>query len=120
VTVTREANGWHISIQVEIEVEAPQHPSTTVIGVDRGIAVLAALSDIRTSQQLPQTPRAIGDSSTTIKKQNQIFRELEKTATENCEDSPQSFQLPKRQTSLDFQSHQQKPRDDCIGRFKSQ
>jgi IS605 OrfB family transposase len=45
VTVTREANGWHISVQVEIDVEAPQHPSSTAVGIDRGIAVLAALSD---------------------------------------------------------------------------
>lgn len=45
VTVVREANGWHISIQVEQALEAPRHPSTTAIGIDRGITVLAALSD---------------------------------------------------------------------------
>lgn len=45
VTVVREAKGWHVSIQVEIEVETPQHPSTSAVGIDRGIAVLAALSN---------------------------------------------------------------------------
>ena len=45
ITVTREANGWHISVQVEQEVAEPQHPSTSAIGVDRGVKVLAALSD---------------------------------------------------------------------------
>lgn len=45
VTVTRETNGWHISIQMEQEVVEPTHPSNTAIGIDRGIKILAALSD---------------------------------------------------------------------------
>jgi len=45
VTVTREADGWYIAVQVEIEMAAPQHSSTSAIGVDRGITKLACLSD---------------------------------------------------------------------------
>ena len=45
VTVVRDASGWHISIQVEVEIVEPRHPSNSSVGVDRGVAVLAAQSD---------------------------------------------------------------------------
>ena len=45
VTVKREAGGWYISIQVEQEIVSPQHPSTSIVGVDRGITQLAVTSD---------------------------------------------------------------------------
>ena len=45
VTVTKEARSWYVSVQVEIEVVEPEHPSTSAIGIDRGVVVLAALSD---------------------------------------------------------------------------
>lgn len=44
MTVTREADGWYVAIQVEIEVEKPQHSATSIVGIDRGIAKLAVLS----------------------------------------------------------------------------
>jgi putative transposase len=42
VTVSRSADGWFISIQTEMEVPAPVHPSTTYEALDLGIQVLAA------------------------------------------------------------------------------
>jgi putative transposase len=45
VTVKREVTGWFVSIQVEQEVAEPVHSSTSMVGIDRGIAKLAMLSD---------------------------------------------------------------------------
>lgn len=45
VTVTREADGWYMAVQVEMDVADPVHPSASMVGVDRGIAQLAVLSD---------------------------------------------------------------------------
>jgi putative transposase len=45
VTVSRTADTWYVSIQTEREVIAPQHPASTSVGVDLGIAQFATLSD---------------------------------------------------------------------------
>jgi len=45
VTVSQSGGRWYISIQTEREVEQPVHPSTSIIGIDVGIAKLATLSD---------------------------------------------------------------------------
>ena len=45
LTITREADGWYFSVQVEMQVENPVHQSTTAIGVDMGITRFAAFSD---------------------------------------------------------------------------
>ena len=45
VTVSRTAGRWFISVQTEREVEQPQHPAATIVGVDVGVAVFATLSD---------------------------------------------------------------------------
>jgi putative transposase len=50
ITVKREADGWYISIQVEIEVPDPIHPSESVVGIDLGVARFATLS---TGQYFP-------------------------------------------------------------------
>lgn len=44
-TISQHAGDWYISFQVEIEVEQPAHPSTSVVGLDAGISKLATLSD---------------------------------------------------------------------------
>ncbi len=89
VTVVREANGWHVSIQVEMEIEEPQHPSTSAIGVDRGVAVLAALSDSKQyepinsyrqyQEQLAKAQRKLKNKvkfSNNWKKQQQLIAKL--------------------------------------------
>ena len=89
VTVVRESNGWHVSIQVEMEIEAPQHPSTSAVGVDRGVAVLAALSDSthyepinsyrKYQDQLARAQRKLKNKvkfSNNWKKQQQIIAKL--------------------------------------------
>lgn len=42
--VKREADGWYISVQVELEIPDPVHPSESSIGIDLGISRLATLS----------------------------------------------------------------------------
>lgn len=44
ITVSRVGRHWQASVQVELEVAAPVHPSTTPVGVDLGVAKFAALS----------------------------------------------------------------------------
>jgi putative transposase len=45
VTVSVKAGTWFVSVQTEREVEAPVHPSTTLVGIDVGVARFATLSD---------------------------------------------------------------------------
>jgi putative transposase len=45
ITVSQSGGHWYISIQTEREVEQPVHPSTSIIGIDVGIAKFATLSD---------------------------------------------------------------------------
>jgi putative transposase len=45
VTVSRSFDKWYISVQVEMDVEEPKHPSTSTVGVDVGVAKFATLSD---------------------------------------------------------------------------
>jgi putative transposase len=45
VTVSSSNGKWYISIQTEREIKAPAHPSTSMVGVDVGVAKLATLSD---------------------------------------------------------------------------
>jgi putative transposase len=45
ITVSSTGGKWFVSIQTEREVETPQHPSASIVGVDVGIARFATLSD---------------------------------------------------------------------------
>jgi len=45
LNVTREADGWYFSVQTEIEVADPVHPSKSMVGVDLGIVRFATLSN---------------------------------------------------------------------------
>ncbi|HGJ5869595.1 RNA-guided endonuclease InsQ/TnpB family protein [Arsenophonus nasoniae] len=45
VTVRQSCGKWYVSIQTENEVTVPKHESTSMIGIDAGIAKLATLSD---------------------------------------------------------------------------
>ena len=45
VTVSRRDDHWYVSIQTEIEIADPIHPSISTIGIDLGIARFATLSD---------------------------------------------------------------------------
>lgn len=45
ITVSQSGGRWYISIQTERELEQPVHSSTSIIGIDVGIAKLATLSD---------------------------------------------------------------------------
>jgi putative transposase len=44
VTVSASGGKWFVSIQTERKVEQPVHPSTSIVGVDMGVANFAALS----------------------------------------------------------------------------
>ena len=45
ITVSANGGKWFVSIQTEREVEHPVHPSTSIVGIDVGIARFATLSD---------------------------------------------------------------------------
>lgn len=45
VTVSQSCGKWYISIQTEYEVPEPAHISTSMVGLDAGVAKLATLSD---------------------------------------------------------------------------
>lgn len=44
LTVKKMGDGWYISIQVEVEVKEPRHPSKSTVGIDLGITRFATLS----------------------------------------------------------------------------
>ena len=44
LTVKREVDGWYISVQVEIEIPDPVHPSQSSVGIDLGVSRFASLS----------------------------------------------------------------------------
>ncbi|MBL1353514.1 MAG: transposase [Zetaproteobacteria bacterium] len=46
-TVSRNGKHWFVSILCEIEVAEPVHTSNTAVGIDRGVAIMAACSDGR-------------------------------------------------------------------------
>ncbi|MDX8387632.1 MAG: transposase [Ghiorsea sp.] len=46
-TVTKNGKHWYVSILCEIEVPEPAHASTSAVGIDRGITIMAACSDER-------------------------------------------------------------------------
>lgn len=45
VTISQSCGKWYISIQTEFEVTEPAHASTSMVGLDAGVAKLATLSD---------------------------------------------------------------------------
>ena len=45
VTVSRQSNGWYVSIQTEIEMPEPVHQSSTMVGGDLGVKRFLTLSD---------------------------------------------------------------------------
>ncbi|HLA34472.1 MAG TPA: transposase, partial [Rhodocyclaceae bacterium] len=45
ITVSSSGGKWFASIQTERAIEAPIHPSTSIVGIDVGIARFATLSD---------------------------------------------------------------------------
>jgi putative transposase len=45
ITVSCNSGKWFVSIQTECEIAEPEHPSTSIIGVDVGITRFATLSD---------------------------------------------------------------------------
>jgi putative transposase len=44
-TISRQGKHWFVSLQTEMEVDTPRHPSKSEIGLDMGVATLATLSD---------------------------------------------------------------------------
>ena len=45
VTVSANGGKWFVSIQTELKVEQPRHPSCSMVGLDLGVAKFATLSD---------------------------------------------------------------------------
>ena len=45
ITVSRQGAHWFVSIQVEMEIQPPVHPSVTIVGVDMGVKRLYTVSN---------------------------------------------------------------------------
>ena len=45
VTVSRNGKHWYASIMCEVELNTPKHPSSSSVGIDRGVTIMAACSD---------------------------------------------------------------------------
>ncbi|WP_415912246.1 RNA-guided endonuclease InsQ/TnpB family protein [Neptuniibacter sp. QD37_11] len=45
LTVSYRAGKWYISVQCEIEISEPQHPSRSIVGIDLGVKRFATLSN---------------------------------------------------------------------------
>jgi putative transposase len=45
LTLRESCGRWYVSVQTERDVETPQHPSTSAVGMDWGVVHLATLSD---------------------------------------------------------------------------
>ena len=45
VTVSRRGEHWYVSLQTEMDVPEPLHPSMAAVGIDMGVMTFAALSD---------------------------------------------------------------------------
>jgi putative transposase len=45
VTVSESCGKWYVSVQTEREVDTPQHPSTSAVGMDWGVVNFVTLSD---------------------------------------------------------------------------
>ena len=45
MTVSRKGKHWYVSIQTEMEVKEPVHTSSSIVGIDMGVARFATLSD---------------------------------------------------------------------------
>ena len=45
VTVSRTLDQWYVSIQVEMEVPDPFHPTTSAVGIDVGVARFVTMSN---------------------------------------------------------------------------
>lgn len=52
ITVSRQSDGWYVSIQTEYETPDPIHSSKSAVGIDMGIAQFATLSDGQVYQPL--------------------------------------------------------------------
>ena len=82
ITVTRESKGWFVSIQVEQSIPEPKHPSSSLIGIDRGISQLAVTSDgkfYESTHSYRVYQNKLAKAQRKVKKK-EIFRELEKAA----------------------------------------
>lgn len=73
LTVKREADGWYISVQVELEVPDPAHPSGSSIGIDLGISRLATLS---TGEHIKPLHSYRKHEEKLAKKQKQLSRKV--------------------------------------------
>ncbi|MDQ7058672.1 MAG: transposase [Ghiorsea sp.] len=47
-TVSRNGKHWYVSILCEVEVAEAIHPSSSAVGIDRGVSIMAACSDGKT------------------------------------------------------------------------
>ena len=45
ITISESCGKWYVSVQTEREVEMPQHPSTSAVGLDWGVVNFVALSN---------------------------------------------------------------------------
>jgi putative transposase len=82
ITVYEKAGRWFASILTERDVEVPQHPSQSVIGIDLGVKVFAALSNgekIAGSNAFAKLARTLAHLQRRLARQVKVSKNWRKT-----------------------------------------
>lgn len=75
VTVSTKCGKWYVSIQTEREIDAPNHPSNTAVGIDVGVARFATLSDgtvIRAENYFRKTEKTLARQQRRLSRQKKF------------------------------------------------
>lgn len=94
VTVSRQADGWHVSIQTEYETEPPRHAGDSV-GIDMGCVRFCTLSDgtffVRRTQERAEEARP---DAAQARKNAEVREELAQTEGRDYKASSAYRQCP--------------------------
>ncbi|MDQ6991714.1 MAG: transposase [Mariprofundaceae bacterium] len=85
-TVSRNGKHWYVSILCEKELAEPVHASTSAVGIDRGVAILAACSDGKDYvgvKAFRKHEKSACQSTAITFPQNKVFKYLAQTKGED-------------------------------------
>ena len=96
VTVSRQADGWHVSIQTEYEMEPPKHAGGSV-GIDMGCVRFCTLSDgtfFEPCGALKKELKKHRLDAVQARKNAEVWEELAQTEGRDCKASSAYRQCP--------------------------
>ncbi len=118
VTVSESCGKWFVSIQTEREVQTPQHPSISAVGLDWGVANFVTLSDgevVEQCQPLKKFLPKLAKLQRRMDRKRKVLKELAKSQRQNRQTAFEDCQHQKGFRTQGFERHQQKPRG-CLYR----